>query len=55
MAADAAKNPLENEKYRQVIQEYYRENGLQRPQRIIDELQRRAFFVRFTASDSFRK
>src|SRR5215216_4089570 len=32
-------NPLENEKYRQVIQEYYRENGLQRPQRIIDELQ----------------
>src|SRR5678816_3564882 len=47
MSADAAKNnqntppanPLENEKYRQVIQEYYRENGLQRPQRIIDELQ----------------
>ncbi len=32
-------NPLENEKYRKVIQEYYRENGLQRPQRIIDELQ----------------
>ena len=39
MAADPAKNPLENEKNRQVIQEYYRENGLQRPQRIIDELQ----------------
>jgi uncharacterized protein (DUF1800 family) len=32
-------NPLDNEKYRQVIHEYYRENGLQRPQRIIDELQ----------------
>jgi uncharacterized protein (DUF1800 family) len=32
-------NPLDNEKNRQAIQEYYRENGLQRPQRIIDELQ----------------
>jgi uncharacterized protein (DUF1800 family) len=32
-------NPLENEKYRKVIQEYYRENGLERPQRIIAELQ----------------
>jgi len=32
-------NPLDNEKYRAVIQEYYRENGLQRPQRITDELQ----------------
>ena len=32
-------NPLENEKYRKVIQEYYRENGLQQPQRIIGELQ----------------
>src|SRR5215213_6841237 len=47
MSLDAAKtnqnqppaNPLENEKYRKVIQEYYRDNGLQRPQRIIDELQ----------------
>src|SRR5829696_9100927 len=47
MSPDAAKtnqnqppaNPLENEKYRKVIQEYYRDNGLQRPQRIIDELQ----------------
>ena len=38
MAADAAKNRRKR-KYRQVIQEYYRENGLQRPQRIIDELQ----------------
>ena len=32
-------NPLDNEKYRKVIEEYYRENGLQRPQRIISELQ----------------
>ena len=45
MSADDAQknnqnaNPLENEKYRKVIQEYYRDNGLQRPQRIIDELQ----------------
>jgi uncharacterized protein (DUF1800 family) len=46
MPADAPKdapknnqNPLENEKYRKVIQEYYRENGLQQPQRIIAELQ----------------
>lgn len=33
-----AGNPLENEKYRQVIEDYYRENGLQRPQRILAEL-----------------
>lgn len=32
-------NPRENEEYRKVIDEYYRENGLQRPQRIIAELQ----------------
>jgi uncharacterized protein (DUF1800 family) len=32
-------NPLENEKYRQALQQYYRENGLQQPQRIIAELQ----------------
>src|SRR5215213_7287000 len=32
-------NPLENEKNRKVIEEYYRENGLERPQRIIAELQ----------------
>jgi len=32
-------NPLDNEKNRKVIEEYYRENGLQRPQRIIAELQ----------------
>ena len=33
-----AGNPLENEKYRQVLQDYYRENGLQQPQRIMAEL-----------------
>src|SRR6185369_12390188 len=32
-------NPLDNEKNREAIQKYYRENGLQRPQRIIPELQ----------------
>ncbi|HEU4508887.1 MAG TPA: DUF1800 domain-containing protein [Pyrinomonadaceae bacterium] len=32
-------NPLENENYRKVLEEYYRENGLQRPQRILVELQ----------------
>ena len=32
-------NPLENEKYRELIQKYYRDNDLQRPQRISDELQ----------------
>src|ERR1700750_2563771 len=37
MSADATKNPLDNEKNRKVIEEYYRENGLQRPQRIIAE------------------
>jgi uncharacterized protein (DUF1800 family) len=35
----AAGNPLDNEKYRAAIQQYYRENGLQQPQRIIAELQ----------------
>src|ERR1043166_9263751 len=47
MKADAAKNnqtqppgnPLDNEKNREAIQKYYRENGLQRPERIITELQ----------------
>src|SRR6185369_11614884 len=48
MKPDAAKNnppqqppanPLDNEKYREAIQKYYRENGLQRPERIITELQ----------------
>ena len=32
-------NPLEDPKYRQMIEKYYRENGLQRPQRIVAELQ----------------
>ena len=32
-------NPLENEKYRKVVEDYYRENGLQRPQLIMAELQ----------------
>ncbi len=32
-------NPRENEESRKVIEEYYREKGLQRPQRIIAELQ----------------
>src|ERR1051325_10185263 len=32
-------NPLENPKYREVVQKFYRENGLQQPQRIITELQ----------------
>ncbi len=31
-------NPLENEKYRKVVEAYYRENGLERPQRIMAEL-----------------
>jgi len=34
-----AQNPLDNEKYRAAIQQYYRENGLQQPQRIMAELQ----------------
>ncbi|HEX6043347.1 MAG TPA: DUF1800 domain-containing protein [Pyrinomonadaceae bacterium] len=33
------KNPRENPEYRKVIQDYYRENGLQQPQRIVAELQ----------------
>jgi uncharacterized protein (DUF1800 family) len=32
-------NPADNEKYREVIQKYYRENGLEQPRRIIAELQ----------------
>ncbi len=32
-------NPLDNEKYRQAIREYYLQNGLQPPQRITAELQ----------------
>lgn len=38
-APQPAGNPLENEKYRQILQEYYRQNGLQQPQRIMVELQ----------------
>jgi uncharacterized protein (DUF1800 family) len=43
-SGDAAKkndnsNPLDNEKYRQAIREYYLQNGLQPPQRITVELQ----------------
>src|ERR1700752_5303581 len=47
MSPDAARNnqnpqppgnPLENEKYRKVLQDYSRENGLQQPQRIMAEL-----------------
>ena len=34
-----AGNPADDPKYRQVIEKYYRENGLQRPQRIVAELQ----------------
>ncbi len=32
-------NPLDNQKYRQAVREYYMENGLQLPQRITAELQ----------------
>ena len=45
-SADAAQknpavqgNPLDNEKYRQLIRDYYQQNGLQQPQRITAELQ----------------
>jgi uncharacterized protein (DUF1800 family) len=37
--APPAGDPLANEKYRAAIQEYYRQNGLQQPQRIMVELQ----------------
>src|SRR5690348_613520 len=47
MKPDAAKsnqpqppgNPVDNAKNREAIQQYYRENGLQRPERIVTELQ----------------
>jgi uncharacterized protein (DUF1800 family) len=38
-AQPPAGNPLEDPKYREMIEKYYRENGLQRPQRIMGELQ----------------
>ncbi|HET9711534.1 MAG TPA: DUF1800 domain-containing protein, partial [Pyrinomonadaceae bacterium] len=34
-----AGNPMEDPKYREMIEKYYRENGLQQPARIIGELQ----------------
>ena len=39
MAEGNDKNPRENPEYRRMIQEYYKENGLEQPQRIIAELQ----------------
>jgi uncharacterized protein (DUF1800 family) len=39
MPAPSPENPLQNENYRRMIQEYYRENGLQRPERIMVDLQ----------------
>lgn len=38
-AQTPAANPLENQKYRQALREYYEQNGLQLPQRISTELQ----------------
>jgi uncharacterized protein (DUF1800 family) len=38
-AQNPPENPLQNPKYRQMIMDYYRENGLQRPERIMAELQ----------------
>ena len=38
-AKNDAKNPQENPEYRRMIQEYYRENGLEQPQRIVAQLQ----------------
>ncbi|HKO97869.1 MAG TPA: DUF1800 domain-containing protein [Pyrinomonadaceae bacterium] len=34
-----AANPRDNQEYRQALREYYRQNGLQQPQRIMAELQ----------------
>ena len=39
LKADAKELDPQNEKYRQLLDEYYKENGLQRPQRILAELQ----------------
>jgi uncharacterized protein (DUF1800 family) len=36
---DNPKNPQENPEYRKLIQEYYKENGLEQPQRIVAQLQ----------------
>src|SRR5688572_29690153 len=38
-AQEGQKNPRENPGYRKLIQNYYKENGLEQPQRIIAELQ----------------
>src|SRR5688500_3049058 len=38
-AQPPAGNPLEDPKYRELVEKYYRENGLQRPARIMAELQ----------------
>src|ERR1041384_7382636 len=37
-AQPPAGNPMEDPKYRELVEKYYRENGLQRPQRIMAEL-----------------
>ena len=37
-AQDPQKNPRDNPEYRKVIEEYYKENGLQRPQTMMAEL-----------------
>jgi uncharacterized protein (DUF1800 family) len=39
MAEGNDKNPRENPEYRKVIQDYYKEKGLEQPQRIVAELQ----------------
>ncbi len=39
LAETSDKNPRENPEYRKLIQQYYKENGLEQPQRIIAELQ----------------
>ena len=37
-ARDNSKNPRENAEYRQLIQQYYKDNGLEQPQRIMAQL-----------------
>jgi uncharacterized protein (DUF1800 family) len=37
--APAGDNPLDNQKYRQIIRQYYEQNGLEQPQRMTAELQ----------------
>jgi uncharacterized protein (DUF1800 family) len=38
-AQEGQKNPRDNPEYRKLIQDYYKENGLEQPQRIIAQLQ----------------